>query len=158
MARYDLETFLTDIKDLLVANLNTKIAAITSEKNDGLTLDTINNLAYHMQGMDGPQANFDPFVYIGVVNIEGESQLLNTITQPDVMVAVVIADEGMRTEMWKVLLRYQRALKEVFEENFDFANGVGKLTIKSQVPIELQLLNNSFSHKAIGVSLKADLA
>lgn len=158
MAVYDIEQLLTDIKTILVDNLNVKITAINTEKNDSITLDSIESSAYFMQGMDGPQTNFDPFVYIGVTDIKGEEGLMSyTATLLDIAVAIIVADEGQDVEMWKRMFRYQRALREVFEENFDFKAGTVKLSVRSQVPIEIQLLNNSYSHKAIGVTLGADL-
>ena len=46
MARFDFEDILDDIKTVLVANLNTKIGLLNTEKNDGISIPTIKDQAF----------------------------------------------------------------------------------------------------------------
>lgn len=156
-SKYDIEQCLLDVKAVLVSYLNTKLAAITTEKNDTITLKTIDSSAYFIHSMDGPQVNYDPFIYIGLQAIEGDGQMGASPSQLSIAVAAVVADEGQDVELWKRMFRYQRAIREVFEEHFEEQAGTFKFVVKDQVPIEISLLNDSYSHKAIGVTLSVAL-
>lgn len=154
---YDIEQLLVDIQDIMVSDLNTKILAINAEKDDDLTLRQIPRLAYFMQSMDERHANFNPFVYFGVESIEEDGSGTNfghTAEKVTIAVAIVVADEGSEVDMARKLFRYQRALKEIFEENFNSISEGVKIAVQGQVPIDLSLVNNDFKHKAIGVTLK----
>lgn len=156
MAKYDVENLLADIKTILVNNLNTKLAAIDSEKNDGITLKTVAEDAYILQSMDAKSANYNPYILYGVVDIEGEG--FGPMTQQilQIQVALVLADFGEQ-EMGKVMLRYLRALQEVIEDNWTENNNGVKLSISSLVPIDLQNINTSNRYKAVGLDIRAAL-
>ena len=77
--------------------------------------------------------------------------------KPSIAVLAVLADEGNDVELWKRLFRYHRAIREIAEEKFDFVPGHFTLGIKSQVPVELALVNGSFRHKAMGILIEAHL-
>lgn len=160
MARYDIETLITDISTIMTDNLAAKIAAINSEKNDGITLKDVPSGGVILQSMDGKIANYNPFLYIGVVDLQGEDQphQSRSLQRADVAVLMVLADEAQDSQIWKKLFRYQRVIREIFEEKFDSISGQLNLKVKSQVPIELALVNNSYSHKAIGVTVSADIS
>lgn len=155
--RYDIEQLLVDIKQIMVDNLNTRIAAVNAEKNDGMTLSPIPAAAYFCQSMDGTQTNFDPFVFFGVESIDEDNSGYNFGYSPEkltISVAIVVVDEGNTINIPSKLFRYQRALKETFEMNFNSISEGVKIAVQGQVPIDLALMNNKFRHKAIGVTLK----
>jgi hypothetical protein len=60
---YDIEGLLTNIETILKANLNTKITAINSEKNDSIVLDSVLDASYQYD-MDDKEANYNPFMLI----------------------------------------------------------------------------------------------
>jgi hypothetical protein len=158
MSRYDIESLCDDIKTILTTNLNDKLAEIDADKNDSITLATINSSAYHFQSMNGANSNYNPFVFYGVQEIDGEGFHSNTPMRIDVSIIIVVEDTGQDIDIGKRMLRYGRALKEVFEEGFqDIAQGV-KISVQSQVPIEINLMNTSAIHRAIGVLVRADMA
>ena len=157
---YDLETLLDDIETLVKANLNTKIAAINSEKNDSISLATIDSEAYFFQSLDGKQINYTPFVAYGISNFDspedgghyGAAEIKVSID-----VIVCLEDVGQDVNITKRMLRYQRALKEIIETNFDGLTSGVKLSVQNQLPIDVALLNSSNMHKAIGITIHAIL-
>jgi hypothetical protein len=155
---YDLEQFITDVQTLCAAQLNTKIAALNSEKNDSIVLASIDSSAYVVQSFDAETVNWNPFVFIGVNEIKDMSEPIRGASATDVkvVVAIVLEDASVDVQVWKRMFRYGRALKEIFEDNFDGIGRSIKLSVQSQVPIELPLLNDSFTHKAMGVMLSAN--
>lgn len=157
MAKYDLETLMTDIKSCYQANMPAKIAELNTEKNDAISLSVPADGSYVMQSMDGASANWNPFMFIGIVDLVGEPTTGYSDMKPSVAVLAVIEDDGQDVEIWKRLFRYHRAIREIAESNFDFLPGHSTLGIKSQVPVELALVNGSFRHKAMGVLLEAHL-
>lgn len=157
MTRYDIESFLADVKALLLSDLNSKLSAITSEKNDGITLKAVDASAYFLQSLNGTQVNHNPFIFYGVQDIATTGNHSYSSQKVDVVVAVVLEDAGQDVDIAPRLFRYGRALHEVIEEGFDRnTNGV-KLMVQSLVPIDFKLMNSSTNHKAIGVLVQADL-
>jgi hypothetical protein len=157
MSRYDIESLCDDIKAILVANLTAKIMALNTEKADTVTLADVSAEAYIFQSMNGVTVNYNPFIFYGVQEIDGEGGQSYTPSRVDVSVILVLEDSGEDIDIGRRMLRYGRALKEVFEEHFqDTSHGV-KLTVQSQVPIEITLMNSSERHRAIGVLVRADM-
>lgn len=158
MAEYDIEGLCDDIETLLKANLNTYITALNTEKGDSPVLDTIDSDAYFFQTMDGKEAAYSPYVFYGVQDIADGDDVYNVPTHVDITVAIIIADEGQDVDSAKRMFRYLRVLKNLFKEKFDSLNNSIKITIKSQVPIELVTLNESRTERAVGVTIGADFA
>lgn len=157
----DVEDILDAVKLILTTHLNTKIQAINAEKADAYTLKEINDSAYFLQTMDAAQANYDPYIFYGVGEMADEPAPYpggRTAYRLDLDVLIVVADHGNDVNIGRRMLRYQRALKEVFEEHFDELPGRSKLSVKSQVPVTIQLLNSSHRHRVVGVLLGTDLA
>ena len=156
MAKYDVESFLADIKATLQANLNTKIAEINSEKSDSIVLATIDNAAYVLQQLNGALINWNPFVFYGVDDIQSTSRGPLSSRAITASAVVIVKDDGNDIEVGIRMFRYLRVLEEVFKDNW--ANNAVKLEIKSLVPIPITNLNSSDSYRAVGVSLDAGLA
>jgi hypothetical protein len=157
---YDIESLLVDVQAILASNLNTKISAINSEKNDTISLGSIDSNAYFMQSMDAEQANYDPYVVYSVIDIDDEADRANfsrAVTNLQLAVVIVVSDEGNDVNISKRMFRYGRALKEVFTENFNSISEGVKLSVQSQVPVNLALINDSFTHRAVGVTLRASM-
>ena len=154
---YDLENLCTDIETLLKANLNTKISAINTEKNDSTSLDTIDSSAYFFQSLDGKQINYDPVIIYGISGFDPSPDGAWGFTpiHVDIDIAVVKADNGEDLNISNRMLRYQRALREVIEDNFFNLDSKVKLSVQNQIPVNLALLNSSYTHKGIGITVKA---
>lgn len=156
--KIDIETVLAEVLAILTANFNTRLAAITTEKADDITLAAIDSGAYFFQDLNGKTANFNPFVLYQVSSIEtSEDEMGHTLTSLRLVVAVVLADEGQDETVARRLFRYGRALREVLEENWELPKSAAKLSIISQVPIAVALTDSSELHRAIGVTLKVEL-
>lgn len=156
MAKYDVELFLADIKTLLTTYLNTKIGEINTEKNDSITLKTVNNNAYFLQTLDNDEANFDPYVLYGIEDIKttGIGPFSGHLYE---IAVVIVAEDYEDGNSAKRMMRYQRALEEVFAEHFQENEHGIKMEIQSIVPVSFKALNTSFRYRAIGVSLRAHL-
>lgn len=153
----DFEDVADDIITLLKANLNTKITAINSEKNDGISLDAIDTSAYLFHTLDEETVNYNPFILCEFINAETVGDYGHSQTKVELLIGVVLSDSGSDLVVSRRLFRYQRAMREVIEDNFDSLASGAKMIVQSQVPVELTLSNGSFAAKAIALSVRLDL-
>lgn len=156
MARYDLENYLVDVLAVMTTNLNTVIGAINTEKNDSITLKTVDANAYFLQTLDSAAANYDPYILYGIENIETVSMGPHSGHKVTVSVVIVLADfEDLNVT--KRILRYGRALEQCFQENFQNNDQGLRIEVQSLVPVQFQALNSSYRYRAIGVLLTTDM-
>jgi hypothetical protein len=156
--KYDVETFCDDILATLTANLNAKISAINSEKNDGITLASVESDAYFFQELNSKAANFNPYVLYSIEELGSDNAGPYASVKPTLHVIAVLSDNGEDADgCAKRLLRYQRALKEVFEENWTQNAGSVKINLSSLVPVQFSLMNSAESFRAIGVSITGSI-
>lgn len=153
MARYDIETLLTDVQSFLQANLPTQITSMNSEKSDSISLSSINNAAYFYQTMNEKIASYDPFLYLGVSNITTVG--IGPATSKEVTIQVIIAmsDVNGDNNIVKKIFRYSRILEDLFHSKWDRFSNSQTLKINSLAPVTLDLLNGIEMHKAGGVEL-----
>lgn len=156
MAKYDLESILDDVKTTITSNIGAKITAINSEKSDDAVLVSISNDAYFLQSLDEEVVNKDPFVVYGIEDIESVYQHGNSSEILSIYVAIVISDNG-RKDINRVLFRYQRILKEIFEENFQNNNFSNKISVTRLTPVAFDAFDSSAQFKAIGIILETTL-
>lgn len=159
MARvYDLESLLTDLEALFKANLNNKIASIDNEKPNSLGLKPVVDEAYFLQTLNERAVNVDPFILYGVEDIQSTG--LGPATQSSFQISVVLAlaDHGEEMNTTYRMFRYQRAIREVLEENWNESTNGVKLTVTSLVPVQLSLFNSDDNYRAIGVLITASMA
>jgi len=155
MATYDEESLLSDIETVLKNNLNTRIAAINTEKADSITLATIDSGAYFMD-MDDRSANYNPIVVYTISSIETESIGHATARNIIVNIAIIVNDNG-DLSIVKRMLRYGRALREVFEQNFRYIRALDNFKIQSLPVLGFQLRNNSQRYKIVGLDLETSI-
>jgi len=158
MAKYDIETFLVALETHLKADLNTKIAEINTEKNDSITLLTIDSNAYCQQSMDQVIMNYDPYIYYGITDIRSIGLGPQTANTYRIVIAIIVADAEGDTLIARRLLRYQRALSEVIENKSSTFASYKKTNISSLVPIAFQIQDETRSYRAIGVELETTIA
>ena len=157
MAKYDIEQLLTDIETILKANLNTKILAVSADKGDGIVLKPISASAYITQSLNMKMMKYDPFVLTGVSAIESGTSGPGCSQVPTIQIMVIMADGG-RADLLSRLLRYQRALLEVIQENFSKIPEASNLSIESLVPVAIEDINSSAPFRGIGIAVKAAIA
>ena len=161
MARYDLENLIDDCVALLQANLATKLAAISAEKNDGLVLavpDTTNG--YFFQSLEKSTAAAQSvFVFYGLDDPEPlASSGQATGQKVDLFFIVVLQDTAENSIFVTRLMRYMRAVREIFEENFTGINRSVRLSVSSLAPVPIAALDNSGAFGATGVKIRATIA
>lgn len=157
--KYDLENILDDVKTCMTTYLNTKIVAINTEKNDTITLKQVPAEGYFMQTLDERYSNFNPFVFFGIsagIEAEGIGPAVSKVIP--IFITIINFDQN-EADIARRYLRYNRALEEIFLENWDkISNNGTKIKVRSPVPIDFTLLNNSDPFRAIGTELEVTVA
>ncbi len=156
MAKYDIENFLSDMATALQdssTGLNSKITALNTEKNDSLTLAQVSTSAYFLQTLNDAVAQYDPFIFYGVSEVESKGIGPDTAQIYTVQVIITFADK-MDPLTGKRLFRYGRALEDFFHSKFDKIgqNRIQKIT--SLEPVAFTLVNSNEMFRAVGVDLE----
>jgi hypothetical protein len=159
--KYDTEQLLSDIRALLVAKLNTKIAAIEAEKiaagapNTGLLAVA----AYVEQNWADVNFTINPTMFYGIEDMQSNGIGPASSMTYKIWAEVILVDSGMDVLGKNRIHRYARAVREVFEENYDRLPIGGKILIQSVVPLSFKLdANSSETIKSGGVSLTFAIA
>lgn len=156
MSKYDIESFLDDLAQHMKDNLSSKLESISNEKDDGIILDPIVDQAFFLQSMDGEITNYDPFIVYGIDDVAVTGIGPMSAKSYKISVLVVKADNGLDVNITKRMLRYLRALEEIFQESFSEIGNKVKLRINSY-PIEITRLNETNQFRVTGVSIEMEL-
>jgi len=155
--KFDLECFLDNLEQFLKDKLNDRLIAIDAEKNSGWTTELVDPEAYVFQSLDNMPVNFDPILFYGVSQMPSKGIGPATAKNPKIEISVIKADDEVKT-IGKKLLRYQRALEEIFEENFYKINNVRpKIEISSLQPISFKMQNSGEQFRAIGIEIELSI-
>jgi hypothetical protein len=154
---YDLENLMSDIKSIMVDNLNTKINAINTEKSDSTTLLTVDNNAYFLQELDSTTINYNPFIFYSCEEIEGTGFGPNTPQEFLINCVLVLADQSAYSDIPSRMFRYLRAMKEIFEENFSIKTNSNFISINQITPIPLTGLNDQQEFRATGIQIRTSI-
>lgn len=157
MARNDFEEILDSIKTIVSDNFNAKLSTISTEKGDGVILPSVNSNAYFFQSLDDSAANFDPFIVYGIVDIESTNMGPSVSEKIMISVVIVLSDNG-RLDINRIMFRYSRALKEIFQDNWQIHNSSSKININSSTVVPFDALDSSATYKAIGIELEVTLS
>ncbi len=158
MGRYDMEYVLDDIKTILTENLGAKLEAITTSKGDGMTLavpGTTNG--YHLQQLNAESIVSDPYIFYGLDDLESVPNGPEVSEKLIIFVTLVKADDGTDINISKRMFRYARAIKEVFQDDWQRVRGYSKHSIKSLMPAEFKGLNRADQFKAVGIQLEVSI-
>lgn len=132
---YDEEDLLKSLRTYVKANLNTKIAAINTEKND-FPIDqiTADDDHYVISGelLDWPNHTFVSFAIAG--EIEAKNNRGNKISIPSITVEVAF-DNPQKPNIYYKSLRYMRALYETILEYEASVIETGDLVITKLIPM-----------------------
>lgn len=153
----DFESILDSVKSIMVNNLNTKLTSIETEKDDDIVLPEISSSAYFLQSLDEAAANFDPFVAYGIEDIETTSLGPHSAEKLFISAVIVLTDNG-RDEINRIMFRYSRALKEIFEENWQLVDSSTKINITRSTVVPFKALDSSATYKAIGIEIEITIA
>jgi hypothetical protein len=162
--KYDTENLLHDVKAILVANLNTAIAAVEAEKIAmGLPatgiLPVSTSAGYFEQSWSDDILNITPAIFFGVESIGTEGIGEATIRTYKLFVEVVLVDSGMDKLGKNRIHRYARAIEDVMQNNSNKLPSASTIKIETVRPISFKLdLNSSEEIKIGGVSIMTALA
>lgn len=158
MAKNDVELALTRLTTFLKANLNAQISSINAEKNDGITLSSVDSGAYHFQYLADKVELSDPFVIVEesddpAVQANGPQ----TAITYNIAVWLILTDNGVDPDIVKRLFRYRRAIMDLFLANWDAALTGEKLKVMpSQVSPSFPM-KSGFQARAVGVQVQFDI-
>ena len=152
---YDIESLLTDIETILKASLSAKLTAITTEKGDSITLTAVNNSAY-VYDLDDKEMNYDPFILMFPMGPESEGIGPATIETITININLFLNDNANDQNIYKKMFRYQRAIKEVIQTNFQ--RGYGKLSIQALPVLSWQSSPTSQKYKIASVNIICTMA
>lgn len=171
MPKYDTETLMKEVLSIMTTNLNTKIASIEAEKiaagfpTTGLKpvdatigADGTPN-GYFEQTWSDKILNIDPAIFYGIEETAATGIGPMTEQRFKLFVEVVLVDSGQDDLTKNRVHRYARALKEIFEENYDRLSFGNQIKIETIRPISLKLdLDTSEVLKVGGVSITTAIA
>lgn len=153
----DIEGVLDNFEKILKADINTEIEAINAEKSDTITLSTVSEGAYAYQSLDHEVLNYDPVVLFGVIDIENNNNGPVNAQNLTISIVVIAVDDTDGENMTRKMLRYQRAVKQTLEKNWQNGAIRNKIEIDSQLPARIKGLNDSQTHRVVGVEVKTYL-
>lgn len=165
MPRFDAESLMANVKSVLVTNLNLKLAAIEAEKiAAGFPVTNLKSVdpdkGYFEQTWSDEIQNIDPAIFYGIEEISAEGIGPATKEAFKIFVEIILIDSGQDSLTKNRIHRYARAIKEVFEENYDQVSSFGnKIKIETIRPTSLKLdLDTSETLKVGGVSITTAIA
>ncbi len=138
LAKYDVEKLLFDVKAFIVANFNTKLTeiAVDKAKDSGNTvlnpaLKTLNTDAIDLLSINKRNIAYDPFLIIQLVRKESPQNL----GQNSVEIAIMLSMVDPHDYTGEIrMLRYLRALEEIFEPLQNKKIGIATLSSSELLP------------------------
>lgn len=155
--KQDPEVFLLAVKQFLVDNLNTEIGNINTEKNDSIVLSTISSSAYFIQTLNDTVANYNPHILVGLDDIGSVGIGPGTLKTLTFSVVIILEDRGEDLYIGQRLLRYGRALEDLFNRSFNKILPHASFKVNSLVPIALISVNSNDPYRAVGVQIQTAL-
>lgn len=156
----DIETVEADLLTLVQAELPGKIAEITAEKADSITLD-VPLASQYFNTTDDAVNNYKLSVLYGLVDGDPFS-ISSSTAEVNRYMFLIYLDEMNESSgiVRKKLYRYIRALKEIFEENFFNFPQLSNMTLQSIAPTTAGWDENEISprYKVGGVYIETSIA
>jgi hypothetical protein len=154
MAVYDLEKLSFDLREICKANIVAKLLAIDTEKADGVTMQSPHASAYFFQALTKAQASQYPcFVFFGMDDPISDGLGPMSVEEVELFFIVMLKDTAENEVYLQRMLRYSRALKEIFQENFNNTPWKNKLKITSVAPVSFQIAGVASTFAGAGVKV-----
>ena len=155
--KYDIENFHSDILGIIQNELPTKLSEISTEKGDGIVIPVADNSDYY-DSLSNEIINSYPFVFHGVSNVDTKSDSY-TEEKIELFFDVCFLNEENEdnSNLFKIALRYNRALKEILDEKNTRIAQVSRLEVKELPPRDMKLLDQEEVYKTCGVIVSANL-
>lgn len=161
---FDGEDLLDRVLSIIQTGLSAKLTAIEAEKiakGKGITggLPVPESGAYFRQTWSNNILNYAPAIFYGIENVQADGVGPVTSEKFTVFVEVIIVDSGMDTNTTSKIMRYSRALKELFQSSFSEVAETGRIKIETVRPVSFKLEQDSSEEiKVGGISLTVALA
>ena len=153
----DVEQLITDVQTYLTTNLNTSIGALNTEKSDSITLATVDSSAYFFQTLNDSIANYNPFVFVSLDDMQSVSEGGFTLKTLTMSVVIVVSDRGQDLQIGFRMLRYSRVLEELFGRGWAKIRQDARFKVTSLVPVSFKFINSADPYRAVGVELVTQL-
>lgn len=159
---FDSEDLLDSVLSVMTSGsaLNAAISALEADKSTqgkGLTptLAGVDASAYFVQTWDNKILNQKgPSIFFGIEDVQVSENAGAVAKTYQVFVEVVLVDDLTSPDGYKRIMRYSRALEELFKNKFAPAISMGSVKIQSVRPISFKLeLDSSDEVKVGGISL-----
>ncbi len=163
MPRYDIEDLVKDIETLCKAHLNTKVAAVEAEQagkgHAASGILPVPTDGFFTYGWNNYSLNVSPAVGIFVANSSTIGEPGFSQTTYEIEIGVIVSGTQNDKLSIQKMVRYARALKEMFEENWGQINNCAtREKIETLGPIDFTLNQDSSDEcKIAGVVLKGTL-
>lgn len=165
--KYDAEKLMTDIRAILVAKLDAKLDQIAAEKADfdsenlggALGLPYIPEKDYFFQSWSDRILNVKYAIFYGIEETVTSGMGPSSAVLYKIFVEIIVHDSGQDSKTTNRVLRYSRAIREVFEENYDKLPGGNNIKIETTKPISFRIdLDTSEEIKVGGVLITTAFA
>lgn len=156
--RYDTESLLLDVQQILKDNLNNKINAISTEKGDTIADGTkeVPDDAYFVLSMNDKVNNFPVAVFLDLMNLDPDAAGPATAKTHHILAMLIAGQNRNDSGQAFRMFRYQRALEEVFQENFG-ATQSSFIKMDPFPPGVIQIANSSKPFLATGVVITTSI-
>lgn len=158
--RYDPERLEADLLKLVKAKLPAKLSEIEAEKADSIVL-TVPVDSQYFNTTDDQVDNRKLSVMYGLVDGTPLSIGSNTSEDNRYMFLIYLDETNLKPGVArKILFRYIRALKEIFEENFNYIPCTSKFILQTIAPTSASWDENENSpvYKVGGVFIQTSIA
>lgn len=150
----DVEVIVNSFETYMKANLNTYISAINTEKSDSITLATVSASAFFFQSMNDRAANYDPYVSWGVSQAGSVSEGAGVLRALSFYVILVVSDRGEEPELGRKMLRYSRALEDLFSRGWAKIRPDATLRLTNLGEVAFRFQDSQDPYRAVGVELQ----
>jgi len=165
--KYDAEDLLETVLGVMTTGdaLNAKIAEIEAEKTaagKALSpgLKTVGAASYFLQTWNEKMLNANPAIFYGIEEVPATQSAGPVVAKTyKLFVEAVLVDSGMQNDGAKRIMRYARALEELFAKAFAVAAEAGQVKIEAIRPMAFKLaLDSDEEVKVGGISLTINMA
>lgn len=161
--RFDAEDLILSLYSFVSTRLNPKIAEIEAEKaskGSGLSppLSGIND--HYFQTVDQDQINNSPIALLyGIQDVQVISAIAGATVKNYVsFFSIIMVDDGNFNDINYRMLRYMRALEEIFNDFSAQSNSYAKIKIETLAPSSFKLdVDSSVENKICGVAISMAL-
>lgn len=154
----DIEVIMDEVKSALQSRLNDKISALNTEKADQFIVKPVDAAAYVTQSLNDAVMAFDPFVFIWLDGVQSQGSGPQVLKKYSIIASILKSDSGQDAEVWRVMMRYSRALEETMASYFAGIRSGFRVTVESLVPVPFTRLDSDDVYRAVGVQIMVSMA